>query len=209
MKYYEGSWHGRIFCAEAASRWGICLEDYITGYNQPLFAVSRYIRNGARGKEVQLLWKACIVPCSKRELFYFAESWFWCTLISWRNRDCCIDIKLLQHCLFILFMYLLLLGRITAVAIHVVYCYRRSSMVCLSVCWSRLWALQIRLNWLGCQLEVDSGGPNEPCILDGVQILLRGCPVHWKALGAFAMVYTKTAEMIEMGADWWTHGSMH
>jgi len=21
-------------------------------------------------------------------------------------------------------------------------------------------------------------GPNEPCILDGVQILLRGCPVH-------------------------------
>jgi len=65
------------------------------------------------------------------------------------------------------FDHLLLLGR-TAVLSRCAYCYRRNSVVCLSVCLSecpsRSWAPQKRLNRSSVIWGVYSGGPKEPCI---------------------------------------------
>jgi len=36
--------------------------------------------------------------------------------------------------------------------------------VCVSVCWSRSWALQKRMKGSRCRLVADSGGPKEPCV---------------------------------------------
>jgi len=44
------------------------------------------------------------------------------------------------------------------------YCYRRSSVVYLSVCMSLLWALQKRLNRSRCRLGCGLGGPKEACV---------------------------------------------
>ena len=44
------------------------------------------------------------------------------------------------------------------------YCYRRSSMVCLSVCWSRWWAMQKRMNQSRRCLGAASCGLRERCI---------------------------------------------
>ena len=62
-------------------------------------------------------------------------------------------------------LVLLLLGRITVLYVNAAYCYRVSSVVCLSVCRS-VCRETCRNGWTdpGAVWVVDSGGPNEPCI---------------------------------------------
>jgi len=58
-----------------------------------------------------------------------------------------------------------------------------SICVCLSLCWSRSWALLKRLNWSRCGSGEDSGESKEPCVRWGPAppregSLLKGCLSH-------------------------------
>jgi len=110
---------------------------------------------------------------------------------------------------------LLLLGRIAAVDSDAAYfcthgaawsvCLFVSLSACVSVSHVRdPW--KKRLNWSGCRLRGWLGWINH--VLDGARSpkgmgQFLGCPHHWKALGAFAAVYAKPAEPIEMPFGGW------
>jgi len=66
--------------------------------------------------------------------------------------------------------------------------YRWSSVVCLSVylsvCWSRSWTLQKRLNRSRCRLVAESRGSNKPCIRRGSRSP-TGSGNFWGSCGPF------------------------
>ena len=105
--------------------------------------------------------------------------------------------------------HVLLLGCIASG--HSDHYYTRSSVVCLSVCLSVFTfvspaktAEPIEMPF-GMMTRVGSGNH----VLDGGPDAPRGrgtfwgCLPHWKALGAFAVVYAKTAEPIEALLGGW------
>ena len=69
------------------------------------------------------------------------------------------------------------------------YCYRRNSVVCLSVCWSRSWPLQKRLKPIEMPFGELTRGPKEPLLDGGLdrprrEVEIFGCfrPIqkHWQ-----------------------------
>jgi len=74
------------------------------------------------------------------------------------------------------------------------YCYRRSSVVCLSICWSRLWVMKNGWADQDAIVGLIIVSQRNHCIRWGrdpprERASFLGCPVHCNALGVCAAVY--------------------